>query len=637
MAHARLPFRISVAAAKLSAGLSTMTRRGRKIESGPSWTDQPPDICRPHPGIVQIRNSKIQEAIMTLANPPACSWRSAEWTKMRHHLMLAATVGIAFSAPAGAQNIGPSTTTEPYMLPTISGVSTTSILTTGDSVGGYRMVGIPDGMGAWKDDDDHGHRHGKHHGWNRRTFNLVNNHELGKDAGVVRAHGSTGSFVARWLVDSRTLKVLSGRDHMTAPNDLSTWNGTAYVQGTDAIDRLCSADLAAEDAYRLYRSGTSARILLSGEETSPPFAADHGRVFAHVVSGPGKNKSYELPRLGKMSFENAVASPYRQSKTIVMLNDDAGRDTNVTVANVCRAEGQANCVSPPSELYMYVGTKQSTGNDVERAGLTNGNLYGVQVKLNGAVVTGEDKDFVFSSVAPAVTSARFELVNLGNVSGKTGVEIQDDSITNQVTQFIRIEDGAWDPREGKQRDYYFITTGRLSTSASSWRPSRLWRLRFDDITKPQMGGKIEMVLTNQFYAGAGTTPDDDPNFQMLDNIAIDKLGRIVMQEDVGGDNRRGRIYVYGIDSGELVQVAAHNAKFFEPGSPDFITNDEESSAVIDAAHILGDGWFLLTVQNHADSTDPELVEGGQFVAMYINPSIGRRHHHHHGGHGHGRH
>jgi hypothetical protein len=31
----------------------------------------------------------------------------------------------------------------------------------------------------------------------------------------------------------------------------------------------------------------------------------------------------------------------------------------------------------------------------------------------------------------------------------------------------------------------------------------------------------------------------------------------------------------------------------------------------------------MTVQNHKASTDPELAEGGQLVAMYIDPSIAR--------------
>ncbi len=41
-----------------------------------------------------------------------------------------------------------------------------------------------------------------------------------------------------------------------------------------------------------------------------------------------------------------------------------------------------------------------------------------------------------------------------------------------------------------------------------------------------------------------------------------------------------------------------------------------------ATHILGPGWFMFDVQVHKASTDPELVEGGQLLAMFVDPSIG---------------
>jgi len=86
--------------------------------------------------------------------------------------------------PAHAPNIGPSTTTEPYLLPSVAGVATISILTVGDSVAGHRMVGIPDGLGAMR-------RHGN-------EFTLLMNHEItAARPGIVRAHGSDGAFVSR--------------------------------------------------------------------------------------------------------------------------------------------------------------------------------------------------------------------------------------------------------------------------------------------------------------------------------------------------------------------------------------------------------------------------------------------------------
>ncbi|MFA5951909.1 MAG: phytase [Hyphomicrobium sp.] len=534
--------------------------------------------------------------------------------KIQHGLLLAVLAGVAASSNAAAQSIGPSTTTEPYLLPSRSGVSTKSILTTGDSIGGYRMVGIPDGMGAFSTT-----AFGQ-----PANFDLVMHHELGATSGVVRSHGSRGAFVSRWTIERSTQRVVSGRDMITSASTLRLWNGSAYAAGTTAFDRFCSADMAPASAYNYNNTlGTPQRIFLSGEETSPPFANDHGRAFANIATGPNAGTTYQLPRLGRVAYENTLASPFSQAKTVVMTSDDADRETGVT-SNICTTAGQTGCNAPPSELHMYVGTKLSTGTEVERAGLTNGNLYGIRVRVNDAVVPFENPNNVFSTSAPAVTSGRFEAVNLGDVSNRTGNQLQLDDVANQITQFIRIEDGAWDPRAGKQNDYYFVTTGRLTTSSSTWRASRLWRLRFDDITNPTAGGTIELLLQNQFFTGAGSTPNDDPTYQMFDNLSIDSLGRIILQEDVGGNDRLGRVYVYGIDSRNLVEIARHNAKFFGGNAatnPNFLTNDEESSGVIDASSFLGAGWFLLTVQNHRPSADTTLVEGGQLIAMFVDPSI----------------
>lgn len=113
-------------------------------------------------------------------------------------------------AAAHGTDKGPSTSFEPYLAPSIAGVKLVSILTTGDSVKGYRMVGIPDRLGAFKS----GHK----------EFTLLMNHELGGTSGTVRSHGSMGSFVSRWTIDSETLKVKHGQDHTTSPNDVYVWD-----------------------------------------------------------------------------------------------------------------------------------------------------------------------------------------------------------------------------------------------------------------------------------------------------------------------------------------------------------------------------------------------------------------------------
>jgi len=490
--------------------------------------------------------------------------------------------GSAAMAPAKAHGsstaTGPSTSTEPYMLPSITGAKTVSILTVGDSIGGYRMVGIPDGLGAFR--SGHG------------DFTLLMSHELGATVGAVRAHGSTGAFVSRWRIDADSLRVEQGQDLTPSPTKVFTWNGSGYVAGTTQWQRFCSADLPKEGAFRAHGLGTDERIYMGGEEVT------EGRAWARVVTGPHAGEAWQLPRLGKMAYENAVASPYPQMKTVVVCTDDSNLSTSPTPPS-----------GLPSEVYVYVGSKLGSGHPVERAGLTNGSLYGVTITVEGrGAVMEEDNAFGLGNATTGyISKGRFGMANLGDVSNLSAVQLENASIAAGVARLQRCEDGAWDPRRKHVNDFYFVTTASEASNC------RLWRLRFDDIENPEQGGEIEIILRG------------DEGHKMLDNVTIDNLGRILMDEDPGNTTRVAKIWLYSIDTRQLIQVASHNPKFFDgstANNPTFLTQDEESSGLIDAEHILGEGWFLFDVQGHKANPDTELVEFGQLLALWVHPDVG---------------
>jgi phosphodiesterase/alkaline phosphatase D-like protein/predicted nucleic acid-binding Zn ribbon protein len=475
---------------------------------------------------------------------------------------------------------GPSSSQTPYIVPTGTGVLTTSILTVGDAAPNstYKMAGIPDGLGAFDNGDG--------------TFTVLMNHEIGAALGVVHAHGSTGAFVSKWVIKKSDLSVVSGDDLI---KNLMLWDSTTstFIKGTTAFARFCSADLAAPTAF--YNSatglGTTARIFLNGEETGV-----EGRAFGNIASGPNTGTTYELPYLGKFSWENAVASPAVSNKTVVVGTDD----------------GQNG------QVYVYVGTKTNTGTDIDKAGLNNGKLFGIKV-------TGLVDELAAST--PAIGS-RFSLADLGQVQNTTGAALDAASETAQVTSFLRPEDGAWDP--SSPRDFYFNTTHQLDQVSDGVGTqvgnSRVWRLRFDDPTNPEAGGTIEAVID-------GTT-DKDTNgnsvkVNMLDNMGIDRYGHILLNEDVGGNAHNGKIWQYDIATDRLTQIAKFDpARFGDvaagvitPATAPF-TNDEESSGIIDVQDILGAGWFLVDAQAHypiSATTSPGLVEGGQLLAIF-NPT-----------------
>jgi hypothetical protein len=444
-----------------------------------------------------------------------------------------AAVALAAAAAVGAST-GPSTSQSPYVVASEPGVVTKSILTAGDTVAGYRMVGIPDGLGAFDNGDG--------------TFTVLMNHELGATAGVVRAHGSAGAFVSRWTIRKDDLSVVKDEDLIRTVN---------LVTGTTAFGRLCSADLAAQSAYFDAASGTGyqGRLFLDGEETGA-----EGRGFAHALDGT----SWELPRLGKMSFENSVANPSTGAKTVVVALDD----------------------STPGQVYVYVGDKTTTGSPVDKAGLTNGTLYGIKV-------TGFPTEPTIG--IPAGTS--FAVANLGNRQASTGAALDAESVAAGVTGFNRPEDGAWDTRDPSV--FYFVTTASFSGN------SRLWKLDFVDPADPSKGGTITALL------------DGSEGQKMMDNITVNSRGQVLIQEDVGNNERLGKIWLHDPDSDTLTEVAHHDENRFLAGGSAFLTQDEESSGIIPAP-FLGEGWYLLDVQAHY-AIAGEVVEGGQLLALHVPP------------------
>jgi hypothetical protein len=465
--------------------------------------------------------------------------------------LLVAGTASASALAVGTLATGPSSSQAPYVIPSQAGVITKSILTVGDVVDGYRLVGIPDGLGAYES------RPG--------TFTLLANHELGQTAGIVRDHGATGAFVSRWVIDQKDLEVASGRDQIAR---VATWNTATAKHNAPAkgvvLGRLCSADLAPLSAYYDKKSGTGYRppLFLSGEEVGA-----EGRAFAHAEGGI----SWELPALGKFSWENGVANPATGRATIVVGTDD----------------------STPGQVYVYVGEKKATGNPAERAGLTGGKLYGV--KVPGVAIEPENTGVASGSA--------FTLADLGDVSGKTGAQLETASDAAAVTEWQRPEDASWDPKH--PNDLYFAIT------ASFTNRSKLYRLRFTDVSNPALGGTVDQLLDG---TETGGTPE---RLHMLDNITVDTRGNVLLQEDPGNQAYLARIWKYDIGKDALTEVATFDPALFTPGAPTFITQDEESSGIIDASEILGKGWYLLDAQVHLANADPELVEHGQLLALFV--------------------
>jgi len=485
---------------------------------------------------------------------------------------LAAGIALALSASAFAAT-GPSSSAAPYMVGVAPGVSFTSILTAGDSVGGYTMGGIPDGMGAYDNNDG--------------TFTVLIAHEWGATAGSTHAHGAAGAYVSKWIVNKSTLAVTAGSDLITS---VQNYSGGAFSSATaNAFARFCSADLPKTSA--LYNAvsgkGYNGNIFLTGEETGT-----EGRVYGIETSS---GTAYQLAHMGRFSWENALTNPYAQDKTVVIGTDD----------------------STPGQVYLYVGDKQSTGNAVEKAGLVGGNLFGI--KVNG-VAADETRALGFGNGATFTTEA------LGDVSAKTGAQVQAASETAGVTDFLRPEDGAWSTIDPSK--FYFVTTDRASAIGTGTAPqttqtaaSRLWELDFTDITNPTAGGVINLLIDGAAGGVNGVRPE------MMDNMAFDEVtGDLIISEDVGNNARSGRVWSYNPGSGQLVELAKHFAGNGDVGvaAAAGFSQDEEISGQIDVTALFAgvagydttaNRYYLMVDQQHIATGNPLTVEKGQLMLM----------------------
>jgi hypothetical protein len=209
------------------------------------------------------------------------------------------------------------------------------------------------------------------------------------------------------------------------------------------------------------------------------------------------------------------------------------------------------------------------------------------------------------------------------------------------TTMARVEDGHWDP--SNPNVFYFVTTESnkdpIATAPNPATPTvsrdggALWRLTFKDAQNPALGAEIEMLLN-----GGESVYMSKP-----DNITVTEDGKyILIQEDPGNNAALARIVAYRVSDSKLAVVAQFDANKFITGGSEFMTQDEESSGIIDATKLLakpGDtnAYFFFNAQIHtpagAITARPDLakrsaakkaeintatVEGGQFYVMTIS-------------------
>ena len=174
-------------------------------------------------------------------------------------LTIAGSASSAKKDPA-KKNPGFKTAKPAYLVPMTPGAAVDPILSAGDTIGGYQMTGIPDGLGAYKDGG---------------SLQVLMNHELGRSFPAVPP--GVDARISKLTINRKTHGVL----------------GAQYLfTGQEFFERFCSATLAKIKGTPYY---------LTGEEAIPV-----GHDGSSIVMNAKTGAWTQTPQFGHFEHENVV-------------------------------------------------------------------------------------------------------------------------------------------------------------------------------------------------------------------------------------------------------------------------------------------------------------------------------------------
>lgn len=508
-------------------------------------------------------------------------------------------------------------TSQPAMLTSsVAGSSILPILSVGDMLpNGYRYEAIPDGIGVTPN--------------GQGAVDIFVNHETS-----LVPFPFTGN-----VATCTPTTCLSDFDNAQVSRLTLLQNSAGVLSGELAIDssanyqRFCSSFIASAE------HGFSHPIYFANEEATdfvspPPLQAwppdpSNQRQAGLVVALDTKNgKTYEIPGMGRHNHENTVVVPGGWDEIAALSGDDTF-SAPASQMYMYTAASDDDLLADNGALWAFRATGKN-GNSVDPADPFNGaNDYGDIA--SGDVVTG-----VFIPVPRDVA--------LGDQTA-----LENWSNTNNVFQFIRVEDIAYDKND--PRIVYFAdtgepratvvgsTTGRLRRGSSFTPPATAGPYPNGRIFKMELNENDPLVVDGlSILIDADAGGYYNPNaLHNPDNIDTSVNGSLMIQEDPGSHNgfnagfpnaTNARVWRYDLETGTMTVVAEVDQSLV----PASLKGAWESSGIVDVSATFGPGTWLLNVQAHTLFVESEVRtvtagsasgpmtfkrEGGQLLLLKI--------------------
>jgi len=523
------------------------------------------------------------------------------------------------AAPAGDKDPGFKTKKPSMLTPVMEGVTVTPLLTVGDVLAsGYRFEAIPDGISL------------RTRG-NGRVDVFVN-HETSKvpfpynAASPTAANGENdfdNAQVSRLILKQRSAGVL---------------NGSFVIPSSLGYQRFCSNYLATAtegfDRKILFTNEESPDYVYRREDSWPPVmgSPDEEEAGLVVALEVATGKQRPIYGMGRHNHENSVPIP-GFGKPVVLSGDDtftSGPLTGVFPAGAVPAQSQLYSYIAPStdalladtgDLWAFVSDTPGVKNYYDVLPNSGTVVTGHFIKVPKDIATGKNPDGSELKAAdkgyplpPTNGSWQLDLRSATPV-GIDGPQwvLEYWSDINNVFQFVRVEDIAYDKRPGMENVVYVVDSGRGRTAAQSldtpnFRSTngRVWKMVLD----PDDPTKVTSLTVH-------VEGDDNPvktptEIHQPDNLESTRTG-IVVTEDPGSSQQ----YPFGSTDPTATTARLWYVPF--SGAPQIVAKVDQSadggptdvdgrapgnlgawetSGIVDASAVFGRGAFLMDVQAH---------------------------------------
>jgi hypothetical protein len=496
---------------------------------------------------------------------------------------LVLAIGLAVALPGsaiGAQAPAGFKTAEAAYLTLTADGKVIPILTVGEDAGveGFTFEGLPDGIGIMPT--------------GARTIDVFVNHEQ-SHVPFLGSADIQDSSVSQLSINTKTGGVL---------------DASVPIGPEAGLIRFCSSYLAGPaegfSSYTLFTNEESNDLLdvpAGAPYGSDPSIAPKRQAGYSVVLDAATGAYDVVPGLGRMNHENAVPIPGGWDGFSLLTGDDTF-DAPSSQLYEYRAATEAAIWNDTGSLWAFQVTATQDGAVDESDPFNGANDY-------GDMALGDDWSGRFIPVPTDIAR--------GTAAGPDNPQtaLEKWSNANNVFQFIRVEDIAYDPAD--PRTVYFADTGEArALDDAQWiainpevntASGRLHRAPSGTNGGRGFGRVFKLVMN----ADDPTVVDSfsillDGDTQLLtdhngastkmshpDNVAIGKKSLMVQE-----DSANARIWRFSLEDGTWSVVATVN----DPAG--------ESSGIVDASAWFGPGWWMLDVQAHSAPFQTSEVVGG---------------------------